>query len=276
MGVKTYKPTTASRRNMSVSDFAEITKDRPQKSLLVPLRKTGGRNHHGKITARHRGGGSKRRYRLMDFHRDKDGMAARVLGIEYDPNRSARIALLEYEDGERRYILAPDGLSAGETVQSGPGSEPKVGNCLLLKDIPPGLAVHNVELIAGKGGQIVRSAGSSAQLSAREGKYVHLILPSGEVRRVPGMCRATVGRVSNVDHQNLSAGKAGRTRWRGRRPKVRGKAMNPVDHPMGGGEGRSNGGRHPCSPKGVLAKGGKTRSRHKSSDSLILNKRKKR
>ena len=261
---------------MSVSDFAEITKGKPQKSLLVPLRKTGGRNHHGKITARHRGGGSKRRYRLMDFHRDKDGMAARVLGIEYDPNRSARIALLEYEDGERRYILAPDGLSAGETVQSGPGSEPKVGNCLLLKDIPPGLAVHNVELIAGKGGQIVRSAGSSAQLSAREGKYVHLILPSGEVRRVPGMCRATVGRVSNVDHENLSAGKAGRTRWRGRRPKVRGKAMNPVDHPMGGGEGRSNGGRHPCSPKGVLAKGGKTRSRHKSSDFLILNKRKKR
>jgi len=244
--------------------------------LLVPLNKTGGRNHHGKITARHRGGGSKRRYRLIDFRRDKDGVAARVLGIEYDPNRSARIALLEYEDGERRYILAPDGLKEGEVLQSGPGAEPKPGNCLPLKEIPPGLQVHNVELVRGRGGQIVRSAGAAAQLSAREGKYVHLILPSGEVRRVLGECRATIGRVGNADHENLRAGKAGKTRWRGRRPKVRGKAMNPVDHPLGGGEGRSNGGRHPCSPTGVPAKGGKTRKRHKYSDRLILNRRKQR
>ena len=274
MATTTYKPTTPGRRGATVSDMSEITAVRPEKSLLRPIKKTGGRNNLGRITARRRGGGHKRRYRIIDFRRDKDDMDATVLSIEYDPNRSGRIALLEYADDEKRYILAPTGLSVGDTIYSGDRAEPKTGNCMQLGNIPVGLIVHNVELRPGGGSQIVRSAGSAAQVSAREGKYVHLILPSGEVRRVLGTCRATVGRVSHTEHEANKLGKAGRNRWLGRRPKVRGKAMNPVAHPMGGGEGRSNGGRHPCSPTGVLAKGGKTRKHHKYSDSLILKGRK--
>ena len=228
----------------------------------------------GRMTTRHRGGGHKRRYRVIDFRREKDGMDAAVQSIQYDPNRSARIALLEYADGEKCYILAPAGLRVGAVLHSGDKAEPRMGNCMQLTNVPLGLLVHNVELRPGAGGQIVRSAGSAAQVSAREGKYVHLILPSGEVRRVLGTCRATLGRLSNVEHEAVNIGKAGRSRWLGRRPKVRGKAMNPVAHPMGGGEGRSNGGRHPCSPTGVLAKGGKTRKRSKYSDSLIVKRRK--
>jgi len=274
MGIKLYKPTTPARRGMSVSDFSEITRTRPEKSLLRPLKKSGGRNNQGRMTVRRRGGGHKRRYRLIDFRRDKDGVPATVRSIEYDPNRSARIALVEYEDGEKRYILAPAGLKVGDTVLSGEKVEPKVGNCMPLANIPLGLYVHNVELKPGGGGKIVRGAGCAAQVSAREGNYVHLILPSGEVRRVLGTCRATIGQLSNVEHETIKLGKAGRSRWLGRRPKVRGKAMNPVAHPMGGGEGRSNGGRHPCSPTGVLAKGGKTRKPRKYSNRLIVRRRK--
>jgi len=274
--IRTYKPTSPGRRNMTSADLSEITRSKPEKSLLRPLKKTGGRNNQGRTTARFRGGGHKRRYRVIDFKRDKDGMAATVLSVEYDPNRTARIALVEYEDGERRYILAPEGIAVGRTIMSGPGAEPQVGNCLLLSAVPLGLFVHNVELNPGRGGQLVRSAGSSAQVSAREGEYVHLILPSGEIRRVLGRCRGTIGRVSNIEHKNVKWGKAGRMRWKGRRPHVRGTAQNPVDHPMGGGEGRRAGGRHPCSPTGVLAKGGKTRRRSKHSDRLIVRGRKKR
>jgi large subunit ribosomal protein L2 len=261
---------------MTTADFSEITKKKPEKSLLGPLSKTGGRNNKGRTTARFRGGGHKRRYRFIDFKRERDGMPATVIGIEYDPNRTSRIALLEYEDGERRYILSPERLREGQTVVSGDDAEPEVGNSLPLGRVPLGLFVHNVELQPGRGGQIVRSAGSAAQVTAREGKYVHLILPSGEVRKVLRECRATVGRVGNVEHQNVKWGKAGRMRWKGRRPHVRGTAQNPVDHPMGGGEGRRAGGRHPCSPTGVLAKGGKTRKRRKYSDRLIVRRRKKR
>lgn len=274
MAITAYKPTTPGRRGASVSDMSELTGVKPEKSLLQPARKTGGRNNLGRMTARHRGGGHKRRYRIIDFRRDKDDMDATVQSIEYDPNRSGRIALLEYADGEKRYILAPFGLTVGETIRSGERVEPKVGNCMQMGYIPLGMSVHNIELRPGAGGRIVRSAGSAAQVSAREGKYVHLILPSGEVRRVLRTCRATVGRVSNIEHGSINIGKAGRNRWLGRRPKVRGKAMNPVAHPMGGGEGRSNGGRHPCSRTGVLAKGGKTRKHRKHSDSLIVKKRK--
>jgi len=274
VGLKSYKPTSPGMRGTVLNDFSEITKDKPEKSLLRPLKKTGGRNNLGRLTARRRGGGHKRQYRGIDFRRNRDDGPAQVVAIEYDPNRSARIALVQYEDGEKRYILAPVGLQVGVQVLSGEAAEPKPGNCLLLRSIPLGLFVHNVELHPGAGGQIVRSAGTAAQVSAREGKYVHLILPSGEVRRVLGHCRATVGQLSNVEHEAVNIGKAGRNRWLGRRPKVRGKAMNPVAHPMGGGEGRSNGGRHPCSRTGVLAKGGKTRKRHKWSNNLIVKKRK--
>jgi large subunit ribosomal protein L2 len=261
---------------MTTADFSEITKSKPEKSLLGPLKKSGGRNNQGRTTSRFRGGGHKRRYRYIDFKRRKDGMAATVVGIEYDPNRSSRIALVEYEDGERRYILAPEKLSVGQEIMSGPDAEPEVGNCLELGRVPLGLLVHNVELQPGKGGEIVRSAGSAARVTAREGRYVHLILPSGEVRQFLRECRATIGRVGNIEHQNVKWGKAGRMRWKGRRPHVRGTAQNPVDHPMGGGEGRRAGGRHPTSPTGVLSKGGKTRKRRKYSDRLIVRRRKKR
>ena len=275
MPIKPYKPTTPGRRGMTTTDLSEITRSKPEKSLLLPLHKTGGRNNYGRTTARFRGGGHKRRYRIIDFKRNKDDVAAEVISIEYDPNRSARIALLQYEDGEKRYIIAAEGLKVGATLRNGPEAEPRVGNCLPLGRVPLGLSVHNVELHPGKGGQIVRSAGSSAQVSAREGDYVHLILPSGEIRLVLGKCRATIGRVGNVEHQNVKLGKAGRSRWLGRRPHVRGTAQNPVSHPMGGGEGRRGGGRHPCGPTGVLSKGGKTRRRHKPSDRFIVRKRRK-
>jgi large subunit ribosomal protein L2 len=274
MAIKTYKPTSAGRRHGSVLDFAELTTNRPEKSLLEPLKRTGGRNNHGRITARHRGGGHKRRYRLIDFKRDKDGIPARVSSIEYDPNRSANIALLWYADGEKRYIIAPLGLAAGATVVSGKGSDPDPGTSMLLSDIPVGLMIHNVELSPGRGGQLCRSAGSYAQLTNREGNYAIVQLPSGELRKIHVRCRATIGRVGNTDHQNVKLGKAGRKRHLGRRPHVRGTAMNPIDHPLGGGEGRTKGGRHPCSPTGVLAKGGKTRDRKHRTDKFILRRRK--
>ncbi len=275
MGIKKHKPTTPGRRGMTVSDLSEITRSEPEKSLLRPLKRTGGRNNLGRTTASSRGGGHKRRYRVIDWKRDREGEPAEVLGVEYDPNRSARIALLEYADGERRYILAPEKLRVGQEVVSGPDAEPRVGNCLPLGRVPLGLFVHNVELKPGKGGQIVRSAGSAAQVSAREGRYVHVILPSGEIRRLTRQCRCTIGRVGNVDHQNVKLGKAGRARWLGRRPHVRGSAQNPVSHPMGGGEGRRAGGRHPCSPTGVLAKGGRTRKRRKYSDRFIVRRKRR-
>lgn len=277
MGIRIYKPTSAGRRNASVSDFDSLTKGaKPEKSLLRPIVKTGGRNNQGKITARHRGGGHKRRYRVIDFRRDKDGVPAKVHSIEYDPNRSARIALLHYIDGEKRYIIAPDGLKAGDRLQSGPEAPPAVGNCLPLKNIPLGTAVHNVEMLPGRGGRMCRSAGSSAMLIAREASWAQLTLPSGEIRRVPVACRATVGKVGNSDHMAVVLGKAGRKRWLGRRPHVRGTAMNPIDHPHGGGEGRTKGGRHPVSPTGLPAKGGSTRQRRKPSNSSIVRRRRSR
>jgi large subunit ribosomal protein L2 len=279
MGIKVYKPTTPGRRNASVSDFAEITdrKKKPEKSLLIRAKKKGGRNNQGKITARHRGGGHKRMYRIIDFKRNKDSVPAKVAYIEYDPNRSARIALLYYVDGEKRYILAPKDLKAGDTVVSGDeGVEPNVGNCMPLSKIPPGTNIHNIEMRPGRGGQMCRSAGASAVMNAREGKWAQITLPSGEVRRLPSNCRATVGEVGNAEHSSIELGKAGRKRWMGRRPHVRGTAMNPVAHPMGGGEGRNSGGRHPCSPKGKLAKGGKTRKRRKASSKAIIRRRKSR
>lgn len=278
MGIRVYKPVTAGRRFSSVSDFAEITDrhKRPEKSLLRRLRRGSGRNNQGFITARHRGGGHKRHYRLIDFKRDKDNIAARVMFIEYDPNRSARIALLHYADGEKRYILAPDGLKAGDTVVSGPEAEPRLGNCLPLRKIPTGLSIHNIEMQPGRGGQMCRSAGTAGILTAREGRWAQITLPSGEVRRIAADCRATIGTISNADHMNVRVGKAGRSRWLGRRPHVRGTAMNPVDHPLGGGEGRTKGGRHPCGPTGVLAKGGKTRRRRKPSNAAIIRRRRSR
>ncbi len=275
MGIRKYKPTSPGRRHGSVLDFAEITTVKPEKSLLRPLKKTGGRNNLGRITARHRGGGHKRRYRIIDFKRNKDGIPARVATIEYDPNRSCRIALLHYADGEKRYMLAPLGLEVGQTLMSGPGAEPLTGNALCLADIPLGLQVHNIEMKVGRGGQICRTAGGFAQLTAREGNYAVVVMPSGEQRRIHIKCRATIGRLGNTDHQNVKLGKAGRKRHMGRRPHVRGTVMNPVDHPMGGGEGRTAGGRHPCSPTGVLAKGGRTRSKSKPSSKFILRRRKK-
>jgi large subunit ribosomal protein L2 len=274
MGIKTYRPTSPGRRGGSVLDYSEITKTTPEKSLLRPVRKTGGRNNHGHLTRRHRGGGNKRMYRIIDFKRDKDGIPARVASIEYDPNRSANIALLHYADGEKRYIVAPLGLGVGTTITSGPGSEPLVGNTLPLSDIPVGLEIHNIEMAPGRGGQLVRSAGSKAQLTAREGDYAIISLASGELRKVHVRCRATIGRIGNTDHQNVSLGKAGRKRHMGHRPQVRGTAQNPVDHPMGGGEGRTAGGRHPCSPSGVLAKGGKTRRKNNPTSKFILRRRK--
>ncbi len=275
MAIKKYKPTSAGRRHGSVPDFAEITKTTPEKSLLRPVRKSGGRNAAGRITARHRGGGAKRHYRVIDFKRDKDGVPAKVHSIEYDPNRSAYIALLHYADGEKRYILAPKGLPVGRTVTNGIGSEPIDGNCMKLRDMPVGMTVHNVEMQPGRGGQIGRAAGNAITFMAKEGDYAILTLPSGEMRKVHLECRATIGTVSNSEHNLIKLGKAGRKRWMGRRPHVRGTAMNPVAHPMGGGEGRTKGGRHPCSPKGVLAKGGKTRNPRKTTSKYILRKRKK-
>ncbi len=276
MGVKIYKPTSPGRRKSTVNDFAELSEKgrRPEKSLCERIRKTGGRNHHGKITARHRGGGARRIYRRIDFKRDKDGVVGNVVSIEYDPNRSCHIALIEYTDGEKRYVLAPGGLKAGQTVESGAVVEPKVGNAMPLKNIPPGLDVHNVELNAGQGGKLARSAGSSARLVSRDDRWAILMMPSGEMREVRVECRATIGELGNADHQNLRWGKAGRNRHRGRRPHVRGTAQNPVSHPLGGGEGRSGGGRHPCSPTGVLAKGSRTRSPKKVSNRRILRRRK--
>lgn len=276
MGLKTYKPTSPGRRDGSVLDYAELTTRKPEKSLLRPLKKTGGRNNLGRITARRRGGGNKRRYRVIDFKRAKDGVPAKVKTIEYDPNRSCNIALLWYADGEKRYIIAPLGLEVGQTIHSGTGSDPTTGNAMTLADIPLGMTIHNIELHPGKGGQICRSAGSAAQLQAREGNYAVVLLPSGELRRVHVRCRATIGRVGNTDHQNVKLGKAGRRRHLGRRPKVRGTAMNPIDHPLGGGEGRTKGGRHPCSPTAVLAKGGRTRRKKNPTDKFILRRRKKR
>lgn len=277
MGIRKYKPTSAGRRNASVSDFKELTKGaKPEKNLLRKLTKTGGRNNQGKITTRHRGGGHKRRYRVIDFRRAKDGVPAVVASVQYDPNRSARIALLNYVDGEKRYILAPDGLKAGDKVQSGSEASPSVGNCLPLKNIPAGTTVHNIEMTPGRGGAMCRSAGSSATLMACEADWAQLSLPSGEIRRVSSRCRATIGRVSNPDHEKISLGKAGRKRWLGRRPHVRGTAMNPIDHPHGGGEGRTKGGRHPVTPQGKPTKGGATRHRKKASNRSIVRRRRSR
>ena len=277
MGIRHYKPTTPGRRGATVSDFKDLTPGyEVEKSLLRPITKTGGRNNQGRITARHRGGGHKRRYRVIDFKRYKDGIEARVDSIQYDPNRSARIALLKYADGEKRYIIAPDGLAAGMTVVSGESAEPKVGNCMQLKNIPTGMTVHNIELYPGRGACMCRSAGTSAVLMAREGTWAQLSLPSGEIRRVPIKCRAVIGKVGNTDHNAIVLGKAGRKRWLGRRPHVRGTAMNPIDHPHGGGEGRTKGGRHPVSPTGVPAKGGATRKRRKPSNASIVRRRRSR
>ena len=274
MGIKKYKPTTPSRRQMTVMTFEEITKKVPEKQLTAPLKKSGGRNVRGKLTVRHRGGGHKRLYRIIDFKRRKDSVPARVAAIEYDPNRSANIALLHYADGFKAYIIAPNNLRVGDIVESGPDSDIKVGNTLPLKDIPVGTLIHNIELRPGKGAQLVRSAGTVAQLMAKEGSYAHVRLPSGEVRLVHVTCRASIGQVGNVEYENQTIGKAGRTRWMGIRPTVRGSVMNPTDHPHGGGEGRAPIGRkYPVSPWGKIAIGGKTRKK-KPSDNMIVRKRK--
>lgn len=273
MGLKTYKPTSAGRRFQTTLDFSELTRKAPERSLLVPRKRTGGRNVYGRITSRHVGGGHKRRYRIIDFKRDKRDIPARVASLEYDPNRSAHIALLHYADGEKRYILAPLGLKVGDPVMSGERADIKPGNALPLKNIPLGTLVHNLEMKPGKGGQLIRSAGSAGQLMAREGDYATLKMPSGEVRRIHVNCFATVGQVGNLDHENVSLGKAGRNRWLGRNPTVRGVAMNPVDHPLGGGEGKSSGGRHPVTPWGVPTKGYKTRQ-NKATDKFIVKRRK--
>jgi large subunit ribosomal protein L2 len=275
MPIRRYKPTSPGRRFMSVSTFEEITKTTPEKSLLEPVTKKGGRNNNGRITTRHQGGGHKRRYRIIDFKRLKDGIPAKVAAIEYDPNRSANIALLHYLDGEKAYILAPAQLRVGVLVQSGPDADIKVGNALPLENIPTGTLVHNVELKPGQGAKMARSAGSGIQLVAKDAGFAVLRLPSGEMRRVPLTCRATVGQVGNVDHQNINWGKAGRNRWKGKRPSVRGSAMNPVDHPHGGGEGKSKGGRHPVTPWGVPTLGKRTRAKHKESNKLIVRGRRR-
>ncbi len=275
MALKKYKPTSPGRRFMTTSSFEEITKTRPEKSLTEPLKKTGGRNAHGRITTRHQGGGHKRRYRTIDFKRVKDGVPAKVAAIEYDPNRSARIALLHYADGAKSYILAPARIRVGATIESGPAADIKPGNALPLENIPTGTMVHNVELKPGQGGKMARSAGSSVQLVAKDAGYAVLRVPSGEMRRVLLTCRATVGQVGNADHENRSIGKAGRSRWLGKRPAVRGSAMNPVDHPHGGGEGKSKGGRHPVTPWGVPTLGKRTRRKHKESDKLIVRGRRR-
>ena len=273
MPIKVYKRTSAGRRNSSVNIRTDVTTSKPEKSLLRPLKKTGGRNHSGKITCRFRGGGHKRRYRLIDFKRFKDECPADVLTIEYDPNRTCNIALVQYEDGEKRYILSPLGLKVGQKVYSGDQAEPRVGNCLPLSNIPMGLDIHNIEMTIGRGGQMVRTAGGTAKLLAREGSKATLLLPSGEMRIVNSKCRATIGQLGNLEHMSVRLGKAGRKRHLGKRPHVRGTAQNPVDHPMGGGEGRRAGGRQPCSPTGKLSKGGKTRRKRKSSNKMILRRR---
>ena len=277
MGIRKYKANTAARRNMSVSDFAELTKGaEPEKKLLRAKRRSSGRNNQGFITVRHRGGGHKRKYRLIDFRRNKDGIPARVLSIQYDPNRSARIALLCYADGEKRYVIAPEGLSVGMVLLSGKSAAPTVGNCIPLSEIPLGTEVHNIELQPGRGAAMCRSAGGKATLVAREEDWAQITLPSGEIRRIPSSCRAVIGVVGNSEHMNIVIGKAGRTRWMGRRPTVRGTAMNPIDHPHGGGEGRTKGGRHPVSPTGKPTKGTSTRKRKKPSNSAIIRRRRSR
>ncbi|MGH3322870.1 MAG: 50S ribosomal protein L2 [Streptomyces sp.] len=274
MGIRKYKPTTPGRRGSSVADFVEITRREPEKSLLRPLPQKGGRNNQGRITTRHQGGGHKRAYRMIDFRRaDKDGVPAKVAHIEYDPNRTARIALLHYADGEKRYILCPTGLRQGDRVENGAGSDIKPGNCLPLRNIPTGTVVHAIELRPGGGAKIARSAGAGVQLLAKEGMYATLRMPSGEMRMVDMRCRATVGEVGNAEQANINWGKAGRNRWKGKRPTVRGVVMNPVDHPHGGGEGKTSGGRHPVNPKGK--KEGRTRRAHKPSDRLIIRRRSK-
>ena len=274
MGIRKYKPTSPGRRGATVSDFADLTPGaKPEKKLLKPKRRTGGRNNQGKITSRHRGGGHKRRYRAIDLRRNKDGVPGVVASIQYDPNRTGRIALLHYVDGEKRYILAPEGLKVGDTVLSGPGSAPTVGNCLPLGQIPLGTDIHNIEIQPGCGGVMCRSAGSRATLAARDADWAQINLPSGEIRRIPAACRATIGSMSNSEHMNIVLGKAGRKRWLGKRPHVRGTAMNPIDHPHGGGEGRTKGGRHPVSPTGKSAKGGATRKRYKASNRAIVRRR---
>ena len=275
MPIRKQKPRSPGVRFQTISGFDEITKPEPEKSLLVSISRSGGRNNNGRVTAKRRGGGHRRQDRIIDFKRGKEGIEARVVGIEYDPNRSARIALLVYSDGEKRYIIAPAKLNVGDVLVSGENAEIKIGNCLPLKDIPEGTLIHNIEMRPGKGAQIARSAGNGVQLMAKEGEYVTLKLRSGEVRLIHKNCRATIGIVGNSDHENVSIGKAGRVRWMGRRPRVRAVAMNPVDHPMGGGEGRSSGGRHPCSPWGQSAKGLKTRKVNKLSNKFILNRKKK-
>lgn len=271
--MKVYSPTTPGRRFMTGADFSELTSTKPEKSLLKPLKKSGGRNSRGRMTVRHRGGGHKRRYREIDFKRDKHGVPAKVASIEYDPNRTARIALLHYADGEKRYILAPLGIKVGEIVSSGPDAEVKSGNAMSLSQIPLGISIHNIELSPGKGAQIVRSAGGAAVMIAKEGNFARVRLPSGELRLIPVDCMATIGQLGNVEHEGISIGKAGRARWLGRRPKVRGVAMNPIDHPHGGGEGKSSGGRHPSTPWGKPTKGYKTRKVKKASDKYIVVRR---
>jgi len=275
MPIKLYKPTSPGRRHQSEVSFSKISKIRPEKKLTVKLKRKMGRNNQGKVTSRHRGGGTKRQYRLIDFKRDKEGIEAKVAAIEYDPNRSAHIALLNYKDGEKRYIIAPKGLSVGDEIISGENAPLKVGNALPLKNIPEGSFIYNIELKKGGEGQLVRSAGASAQLLSKEKKFAQIKLPSGEIRLVPLGCKATLGQVSNIDHENIQIGKAGRSRWLGRRPHVRGVAMNPIDHPHGGGEGRSGPGRHPVTPWGKPTKGMRTRKKRKSSDKLIVQRRKK-
>jgi large subunit ribosomal protein L2 len=277
MGIRKYNPTTPGRRGATVSDFAELTPGaKPVKALLQPKKRKGGRNNQGKITARHRGGGHKRNLRAIDFRRNKPGVPALVNSIQYDPNRSARIALLHYADGEKRYILAPEGLKAGDQVMSGPDAPAAVGNCLPLSAIPLGMDIHSIEMQPGRGGVLCRAAGMRATLAARDADWAQVNLPSGEIRRVPAACMATIGTVGNADHMGIVLGKAGRKRWLGRRPHVRGTAMNPIDHPHGGGEGRTKGGRHPVSPTGKLAKGGSTRKRRKPSNKAIVRRRKSR
>jgi len=272
VGIKKFKPTSPGRRFVTVSTFEEITSTEPEKSLLEPLKRKGGRNAGGNITVRHQGGGHKRKFRIIDFKRDKDGIPAKVATIEYDPNRSARIALLNYADGEKRYILAPVGLKIGQQLESGPTADIKAGNALALRNIPVGTMIHNIELHPRGGGQLVRSAGTTAQLMAKEGKYAHVRMPSGEMRLILQDCRATIGQVGNTDHENITIGKAGRSRWLGKRPTVRGVVMNPVDHPHGGGEGRSPVGRNPVTPWGKPALGARTR-KNKPSDRLIVKRR---
>jgi len=273
MPIRSYKPTSPGRRQMTVLTFEEITRKEPERSLLAPLKSKGGRNNEGRLTVRHQGGGHKRRYRLIDFKRNKDGVPARVASIEYDPNRSANIALLNYADGFKAYIIAPNGLQVGQEIVNGDAADIKVGNTLKLKNIPVGTLIHNIEMKPGKGGQLVRSAGGSAQLMAKEGNYATLRLPSGEMRMIHLECRATIGQVGNLDHENVTIGKAGRNRWLGKRPTVRGAVMNPVDHPHGGGEGRNPVGRNPVTPWGKPALGAKTRKKKNQSNKFIVKRR---